>query len=190
MTITEKAAYLKGLVEGQGMDPETGVGKLWNVLSELVGDLASEVRELRKEQEGLSESVENVEIGLEYLEDLLQDDYDGDDDDFDDGDFDDGDDSFGDVYPFPGSSSYADGDDDNGPDDDYGDEELIYYEVECPGCGEIIEFNDETLEKGAVRCPGCGAMLSFDPVDSEDGVDDAADGEAEGGPPEAGGPEE
>ena len=58
MTITEKAAYLKGLVEGRGMDPETGEGKLWNVLSELVGDFAAELKELREDQEDLADSVE------------------------------------------------------------------------------------------------------------------------------------
>ena len=41
MTITEKAAYLKGLVEGKGLDPEAGEGKLWHVLAELVGDLSA-----------------------------------------------------------------------------------------------------------------------------------------------------
>lgn len=176
MTITEKAAYLKGLVEGQGMDPETGEGKLWNVLSELVGDLAAEVRDLREDQEDLSESVENVEIGLEYLEDLLQDDFDGDDDDFDDED-----DAFGDVYPFPGSS-YDRDEPDTAPEDD---EEYVYYEAECPGCGKIIEFDDETLEKGSIRCPGCGATLKFDAAEIEgDGENAAADEAGTSGPPQ------
>ncbi len=191
MTITEKAAYLKGLVEGQGMDPETGEGKLWNVLSELVGDLAAEVRDLRANQEELSDSVENVEIGLEYLEDLVQDDFDGDDDE--DGDFEDigYDDrgTRGDVYPFPGSS-YDDSDDPEEPENGVEDDEEIYYEAECPGCGEIIEFDDETLEKGAIRCPGCGAMLRFDPDEPENPGEDAAADEAVDGPPEEDLPEE
>ena len=38
MTIVEKAAYLKGLTEGMGLDPEAGEGKLWGVLTELMGD--------------------------------------------------------------------------------------------------------------------------------------------------------
>lgn len=188
MTITEKAAYLKGLVEGQGMDPETGEGKLWNVLSELVGDLAAEVRDLREDQADLSESVENVEIGLEYLEDLLQDDFDV-GDDFSDADFDDDDGAFGDVYPFPGPS--YDEDADGEPEDDFEDyEEDIYYEAECPGCGKIIEFDDETLEKGVIRCPGCGATLKFDTAEIEDEEEDApADEAGTSGPPEEG-PEE
>ena len=85
MTISEKAAYLRGLVEGQGHDPEAGEGKLWHVLSELVSDMAGELAEIREDQEDLSDSLEEVQIGLDYLEELLQDDYDG-FDDYDDED--------------------------------------------------------------------------------------------------------
>ena len=170
MTITEKAAYLKGLVEGQGMDPETGAGKLWNVLSELVGDLAAEIIELRDEHEDLAESVENVEIGLEYLEDLLQDgieDYDEDLDDFDDDDS---------VYPFSGVPHLVDDEDEEVPviEDDF-EEDGVFYEAECPSCGEIVEFDDEILEEGSVRCPSCGALLEFEAAEEETDADDAAE---------------
>ena len=171
MTITEKAAYLKGLVEGQGMDPETGAGKLWNVLSELVGDLAAEIIELRDEHEDLADSVENVEIGLEYLEDLLQDgveDYDEDPDDFDDDD-----DS---AYPFSGVPHLVDDDDGEVPviEDDF-DEDGVFYEAECPSCGEVIEFDDEILDEGSVRCPGCGALLEFEAAEDSTDADDVSE---------------
>ena len=94
MTITEKAAYLKGLVEGQGQDPEAGEGKLWHVLSELVSDIAAEIQELHENQEELAGSLEEVEIGLDYLEEFLQDDYDYDEYDEDD------DLEPGEYYPF------------------------------------------------------------------------------------------
>ena len=170
MTITEKAAYLKGLVEGQGMDPETGAGKLWNVLSELVGDLAAEIIELRDEHEDLADSVENVEIGLEYLEDLLQDgveDYDEDLDDFDDDDS---------VYPFTGVPHLVDDDDGEAAviEDDF-DEDGVFYEAECPSCGEVIEFDDEILDEGSVRCPGCGALLEFEAAEESTDADDVSD---------------
>ena len=70
MTITEKAAYLKGLVEGKGLDPEAGEGKLWHVLAELVGDMAAELSALRNDHEQLSDSLEEVEVSLDYLEEL------------------------------------------------------------------------------------------------------------------------
>lgn len=173
MTITEKAAYLKGLVEGQGMDPEAGEGKLWNVLSELVGDLAAELKELREDQEDLADSVENVEISVEYLEDLLQDDFeefDDDDDEEEDG-----------VYPFAGPRYKGDDEDDLDDlpeadaqeDDDEDDEGFgVFYEAECPSCGEVIEFEDDVLESGSVRCPNCGALLEFD-LDADSDEDSA-----------------
>ena len=58
MTISEKAAYLRGLVEGQGHDPEAGEGKLWHVLSELVTDMAAALDNLKDGQKALSDSLE------------------------------------------------------------------------------------------------------------------------------------
>ena len=164
MTITEKAAYLKGLVEGRGMDPETGEGKLWNVLSELVGDFAAELKELRDDHEDLADSIENVEIGLEYLEDLIQDGFDDDDADMED--FNDDDDG---IYPFAGVSHFTDDHDmsDEADLDDGFEEDGIFYEAECPSCGEVIEFDDEILDEGSVRCPSCGALLEFEAADEE-----------------------
>ena len=142
MTISEKAAYLKGLIEGLGVDPETGEGKLWNVLSELVGDLASELRNLQEEHEDLAESVENIEIGLEYLEDLVSDDLDDDLDE--DGDEDDG------FYPFAQHPYYtSDEDADDGPcehqADGAGTHVREHTEVECNGCPDEQEEHYEEL---------------------------------------------
>ena len=165
MTITEKAAYLRGLIEGQGLDPEAGEGKLWHVLAELVGDLAGQLSELQEEHDRLSDSVDELEVGLDYLEELLQEDYsdyDGEDEDLSDDDEDD--------YPF--SSGHLRIVDEEEDDED--EEELLpvfaeeddpdrsFYEVECPNCGAQIRFDDETLDEGSIQCPDCGAMLEFD----------------------------
>ena len=117
MTITEKAAYLKGLVEGNALDPEFGEGKLWHVLSELVSDMASELAELREDQNSLSDSLEEVEVGLDYLEELLQDGYDEYDSDTDDEDEDEDED----YYPFgSGNFHVVDSDDEEDAEDDDG----------------------------------------------------------------------
>ena len=166
MTITEKAAYLRGLIEGRELDPEAGEGKLWYVLSELVGDMAAELTKLRGDSDALADSLENVEVGLNYLEELFQEDY----DDFEDYDGDDEDDGY---YPFSGdfrkdSLRVIDDDDEDGEDaDNAGDgddpeDTGVYYEVECPNCGEEISFDDETLDEGSIQCPSCGATLEFD----------------------------
>ena len=175
MTITEKAAYLKGLVEGNALDPEFGEGKLWHVLSELVSDMASELAELREDQNSLSDSLEEVEVGLDYLEELLQDGYDEYDSDTDDEDEDE------DYYPFgSGNFHVVDSDDEEDTEDDDG----VFYEVECPNCGEQISFDDETLEEGSIQCPNCGATLEFDmkgPVEESEPADPEAEPESEKG---------
>jgi hypothetical protein len=110
MTISEKAAYLRGLVEGQGHDPEAGEGKLWHVLSELVSDMAAALDKLDDRQEALADSLEEVEVGLDYLEEFLQDDYDYDD-------YDDEDEGPDNYYPF-GSAEFRIEDDDLSDSDD------------------------------------------------------------------------
>lgn len=189
MTITEKAAYLRGLVEGQGLDPEAGEGKLWFVLSELVSDLAAEVKQLGNDQENLADSVEEVQVGMDYLEELLQDDYD---------DYEDLDEEEDDYYPFgDGKLHVVDEEDvDEEEDGDYDDfngdvplveddNDSVYYEVECPNCGEEIRFDDQTLEEGSITCPNCGAALEFDLTDTDDfdSQKDEADAETDA-PPE------
>ncbi|MCR5090002.1 MAG: phage terminase large subunit family protein [Oscillospiraceae bacterium] len=144
MTITEKAAYLKGLVEGQGLDPEDGAGKLWRVLSELVSDLASQLTELQNDHEDVVESIEELNDELDFIEELL-----------DEGPYDDDEDDG--YYPF---GDYTDGDDDS--DDDIEDDMTVSYEVECPNCGESFSFDEETLENGSIPCPKCGTPLEFD----------------------------
>ena len=168
MTITEKAAYLKGLVEGKGLDPEAGEGKLWHVLAELVGDMATELTALRNDHEQLSDSLEEVEVGLDYLEELLQEDYE-DFNDFEDED-DGGEDGY---YPF-GRGNFRILDDEEEDEDEEEPEDAdngIFYEVECPNCGEEISFDDETLDEGSIQCPNCGATLEFDMRSGEEEPD-------------------
>ncbi|MCR5136778.1 MAG: zinc ribbon domain-containing protein [Oscillospiraceae bacterium] len=159
MTITEKAAYLKGLVEGQKMDTEAGEGKLWRVLSELVGDMAAELRDLRDDQETLTEKTDELSEEVDFLN-LVWEGYDGDTDEEDDDTY----------YPF-GNYSDQDDEDDELPEDGDSDEFGVSYEVECPNCGEVIEFSEDVLDTGAVQCPNCGASLEFDSMENE------ADGE-------------
>ncbi len=184
MTIREKAAYLKGLVEGQGMDPEAGEGKLWRVLAEVIGDMAVKLDELEAGQEDLSETVDAVKDDLELLEDIVAGNFDDDDDDFDDSD---DEDSSRPYYPF--SNAYRDWDDESGEGDRLdGDEEddeddfEMTYQVECPNCGEEIVFDDETLDEGSIYCPSCGAVLEFEVTSlTPDADEDYEDDNAENG---------
>ena len=158
MTIAEKAAYLKGLTDGLGMEPQSREGRLWAALNDLLGDIAHELEDLRETDRGQAQALDGVADELSYLEELC-------------GGFDSEDE------PACGGCSRAcqseDAADDYAADDDYcggmgeeDDEELNYdgviYDATCPVCGEEISFDEETLEEGSIRCPNCGELLEFD----------------------------
>jgi soluble cytochrome b562/DNA-directed RNA polymerase subunit RPC12/RpoP len=54
-------------------------------------------------------------------------------------------------------------------DDDFDDElDEEYYEVTCGKCGESICFSEDILLEGSIECPNCGEPLEFDFSSLED----------------------
>ena len=51
-------------------------------------------------------------------------------------------------------------DDDDDEDFDFDDDEL--YEVTCPSCGDTVYLTEEMVDEGSIECPGCGENLEFD----------------------------
>jgi len=154
MTISEKAAYLKGLMEGLNLDTDKAEGKLISAMVELLGDVTKKLTDVENTTIAISDELDEIEEDLDAIEDYIldeEDDYDEDDyddyDDFDDDDYDD------DDYDEEGF--------------DYGDEDSIIYEVKCT-CGNIINFDEETLEEGSIICDQCGETLEFTFEDDED----------------------
>ena len=154
MTISEKAAYLKGLMEGLNLDADKAEGKLISAMVELLGDVTKKLTDVENTTIAISDELDEIEEDLDAIEDYIldeEDDYDEDDyddyDDFDDDDYDD------DDYDEEGF--------------DYGDEDSIIYEVKCT-CGNIINFDEETLEEGSIICDQCGETLEFTFEDDED----------------------
>ncbi len=167
MTIVEKAAYLKGLTEGLGVEPESRDGKLWSALNDLLSDMAHEIEDLRNTGDDFAEVIDDICEDLAYLEELT----DGLDDDFD---FDDEEEDEDKVYDLADygidfdeeedEEEGAEDEDEEAEDEEAEDEELegVIYDVTCPSCGEIISFDEKTLELGSITCPICGEMLEFD----------------------------
>ena len=143
MTITEKTAYLKGLADGLGVDPQSKEGRLWTALNDVLCDIAHELEALHETDRGQAEALDGLAGELNWLEEMSgcldEDDYEK----FDD--------------------------EDDGLED--GDEELEYdgliYDATCPVCGEEISFDEQTLEEGSIRCPKCGELLEFDLSDGD-----------------------
>ena len=151
MTISEKAAYLKGLMDGLELDTEKAEGKMIASIVELLCDVTKRVSEIEETTIAISDELDEIEEDLDAIEDFILDDED-EDDDFED----DWDDEWDDE------DEYEEG-------FEYGDEDSIIYEVKC-ACGNVINFDEETLEKGSIICEKCGETLefSFDDEDEED----------------------
>lgn len=154
MNITEKAAYLKGLAEGLSLDPEKPETKLMNAIIDLLDDIAYDVKDLEEVYDELSEQVDEIDQDLADVEEEL---YDEDCDCCDDDDdFDEDDDEF------------------------YEDEENPFYEVTCDACGQKLRVAEDVLLEGEIECPNCGEVLEFDFSDLFDDEDFDCDGECEG----------
>lgn len=146
MTISEKSAYLKGLMEGLSLDTETNEGKMIAAIVDLLGDMSKRVADIEETTIAISDELDEIEEDLDAIEDYILDE--DDEDEWDDEDEDD------DLEDY----------DDEGF--DFGDEESTIYEVQC-ACGEIIDFDEEVLEKGSMVCPNCGETLEFTTEDEE-----------------------
>ncbi len=68
MKITEKTAYLKGLVEGLAVDETKPEGKLLKAVIEALDEIAQEVAALNEETEHLEEYLDEVDYDLGELE--------------------------------------------------------------------------------------------------------------------------
>ena len=152
MTISEKSAYLKGLMDGLNLDTEKAEGKLIAAIVDLLGDVTKKVTDIEDTTIAISDELDEIEEDLDAIEDYILDEEDDEDydDEWDEDDFDD----------------YEDEDDFEDEGFDFGDEETTIYEVEC-ACGEIIDFDEEVLEKGSMICPKCGETLEFSTEDDE-----------------------
>lgn len=163
MTIVEKAAYLKGLTEGLGVEPDSRDGKLWGALTDLLSDIAHTLEEHEAGLDAHEETLDDVYEQLIYLQEVTLPTEELTDDDDEDYEFDDDEDES--LYK-PSLRLYEAEEEEDDEEQADGDEELDYdgvlYDVTCPGCGETITFDEETLDKGSIQCPTCGETLEFD----------------------------
>ena len=154
MTISEEAAYLKGFMEGTNLDTEKPEGQMIVRIVDLMGKIAKRLADVEETTIAISDELDEIEEDLDAIEDYILDEeeyFDDEDEDFEDWD-----------------------DDDEEYDDegfDFGDEDSIIYEVKCI-CGEVINFDEETLEEGSMNCPNCGELLEFSVEDDEDEEDE------------------
>ena len=152
MTINEKAAYLKGLMEGLQLDTEKAEGKMIAAMVDLLGDLSKKLTNVEDTTIAISDELDEIEEDLDAIEDFIMDEEEDEDyeDEYDDDDFEDFDDDDYDEEGF-----------------DFGDEDTTIYEVKCI-CGNVIAFDEETLEAGSIICDECGETLEFSFEDEDE----------------------
>ena len=154
MTISEKSAYLKGLMDGLKLNTESDEGKMIAAIVDLLGDVTKKVVDIEDTTIAISDELDEIEEDLDAIEDYIldeEDDYDEDDDD---------------------DWSYDEDEDENSEEGfDFGDEDTTVYEVQC-ACGNIIDFDEDVLESGSIVCDKCGETLEFSFEDDEDEGDE------------------
>ena len=121
MGISEKVAYLKGLMEGMNLNADSNEGKLFLAIADVLDEIALEVEDLTDEV---------MELG--DVEDIV---YDEDEDDYEDeeDEEDDEEECYATTCPECEEEIFFD------------DSVLEDGKVECPNCGATLEFDPADL---------------------------------------------
>ena len=144
MTNSERASYIRGLMDGLELDPSAKETKVLNAIVELLDDLCLSVEELDEGLDELAEQVDEIDYDLGELEE--------------------------DYYELEDEDECGCGcGHHHHHGDDFDDAE---FEVTCPSCGDTIQLNDEMLEEGSIVCPGCVETLDFDFDDDDEEPED------------------
>ena len=120
MEITEKVAYLKGLMEGMKIDTESNEGKILAAMADILEDIGLELEDLWNAQGELEDGLDVVSDDLEDVEDTVY----GEDED-----------CYATTCPTCEETIYFD------------ESVLEDGQVICPNCGEKLEFDLTSLDE-------------------------------------------
>ncbi len=140
MTLSEKAAYLKGLMDGLDLNKESAEGKMIAGIVDLLGEMTTSISDLEENAIAVSDELDEIEEDLDAIEEFLMDEDDEEDDDFDDED----------DYEF------------DDEDEEEEDDEEVIYDVTCPSCGEVLHLDEDTILQESIHCPKCNELLEFE----------------------------
>lgn len=134
MTITEKTAYLKGLLAGLDLKEDSKESKIIGAIVETLDEIALSVSDLESDLTELSDQVDEIDEDLGEVEEEVFGCCDGDCCDCDDED----------------------------------EDEECCYEIQCPNCEETICLSEGAIDQGKMECPHCGELLEFTFEDDEE----------------------
>ncbi len=154
-SLTSKAAYLKGLCDGMELDCDKAANKLIVKIIDAISDIAAAVDDVNDAHDELEELVHDIDEDLHDLEELVYDESDMLDDDEED------DDGQEDDFEL---LDYEDDEDDMG-----------FFEIQCPNCNEDVMVDFETLDDDSpIICPNCHQEIELE-FDCDCGCDDCGD---------------
>ncbi len=130
MTLSERTAYLKGLMEGMKIDTETNEGKLFKAIIDTLDDMALTVTDMEDVVDAVCDELDSVEEDLDTIEEYL---LDEDDEEEDEDEYDFGDDET--IYEVKCPSC--------GEVITISEDDLDGGSILCPQCGETLEFDTE-----------------------------------------------
>lgn len=136
MSLTEKVAYIKGVIEGMDFDKSTNEGKIIELIVDLLDDVTKDVTDVYESTQTLNAYIEEIDEDLGMLEEVVYDEYDDECDCDCDGDCD-----CDDCC----CEDYDDCDDDG---------EFDFFKVICPSCNEEV-YLDNSIDPSRVFCPAC-----------------------------------
>lgn len=141
MNSVEKLAYLKGLIEGLGLDDTKKDTRVIYNLVELLEDMVFNQTKYAEKLKDLQEQVDAVDEDLGEIEKEIYDDE---------------------CDCVPPVSSRAPQQSGGKKGNGKSPASELYYEVTCPTCSETITLDEDTINEGEVDCPSCGEKLEFD----------------------------
>lgn len=184
MTTSEKVAYLKGLADGLGLDKENKQDKLLAAIIDVLETVALDLEDLEENALDLADEIDAISDDLSDVEEIVYNDYDEDYDDEcccgDHGDYEDECCCGGDHH-HDEDSCCCGGDHHHHHEDScccggHHHGEPVFYEVTCPACEKTITVDEDVLALGKIECPNCGEILEFD-MDSIEYEEDAPEKE-------------
>ena len=150
MNLTDKMAYLCGMVDGMELDlTSSKEGKVLGKSLDAMQEMTAYIVDLQTQVDELTDTCDLLDQDLGVLEDIV---FDEDDDEDDD--------EYDDYY-----------------DEDEDDE--VQYQTVCATCKNSIDLSESILDKGEMPCPCCGQKLEFGDVTEADFAEDADETESE-----------
>lgn len=134
MSLSERAAYLRGLYDGMELNAEKSKdARMMKAIIDVIEEMANHVAENEESIGALADQMDDMAELVDLLQEAVM-----------------GEDTPMDIL-----------DDDEYEDED--DEEFVTtFEVECPNCQKLLTIDEEVLSTGEIECPTCGQRFQID----------------------------